>query len=110
MWDLDCTPGRLSSESTSSSKGQLFVSFILKGKSLDLTRPDGNPYAKAAGLFIVLQQGPAAFGKSVIKFGEWIIWRQWRHAPLTKLNDTFTRRFSPLYRKGDVSVNNNFSL
>ena len=71
MWDLDCTPGRLSSESTSSSKGQLFVSFILKGKSLDLTRPDGNPYAKAAGLFIVLQQGLAAFGKSVIKFGEW---------------------------------------
>ena len=67
MSDLDCTPGRLSSESTSSSKGQLFVSFILKGESLDLTRPDGNDYAKAAGLFSVFQQGLAAFHSALQK-------------------------------------------
>ena len=67
MSDLDCTPGRLSSESTSSSKGQLFVSFILKGESLDLTSPDGNDYAKAAGLFSVFQQGLAAFHSALQK-------------------------------------------
>ena len=67
MSDLDCTPGLLSSESTSSSMGQLFVSSILKGESLDLTRPDGNHHAKAAGLFIVLQQGPAAFHPALQK-------------------------------------------
>ena len=67
MWDLDWTPGRLSSERTSSSKGQLFVSFILKGESLDLTKSDGNHYAKAAGLFIVLQQRPATFHSALQK-------------------------------------------
>ena len=79
MLVLDSTPGQLSCQSTSSSKGHLFVSFILKGESLDLTRPNGNHHAKAAGLFNVL------FSKG-------------------------QRRFIPLYRKGDITVNNNFSL
>ena len=67
MLVLDSTPGRLSGESTSSSKGQLFVSSILKGESLDLTRPDGNHYAMAAGLFSALQQGPAALHPALQK-------------------------------------------
>ena len=67
MSDLDCTPGRLSSESTSSSMGQLFVSSILKGESRDLTRPDGNDDAKAAGLFSALRQGLAAFHSALQK-------------------------------------------
>ena len=50
---LECTPGRHSAESKSSSKRGLFVFFIQKGERLDLTMPDGNHFAKAAGLFIV---------------------------------------------------------
>ena len=51
---IDCTPGRHSGESKSSFKRGMSVFFIQKEERLDLTKPDANHYAKAAGLFIVL--------------------------------------------------------
>ena len=51
---VDCTPGRHGSESTSSSKGCLFVFFHQKGEGFDHTRTDGNHHARAANLIIVL--------------------------------------------------------
>ena len=40
---IDCTPGRHSGESKSSSKRVMFVFFIQKEERLDLTKPDANP-------------------------------------------------------------------